>query len=575
MSDNSPVEIDLEIPGISDAMEIGRGGFGVVYRAVEADLGRTVAVKILSGNLDEAGRIRFDRERRAMGTLSGHPNIVTIYRSGYTPAGNAYLVMEYLLRGSLAGRIRAHGPIPWPEVLALGIQLSGALETSHRAGVLHRDIKPGNILLSNLGSAKLCDFGIARLQGAPETQSAVFTASLAHAPPDVVNGLRPDARSDVYSLASTLYELITGRPPFVRPSDESMVPILARINQDPVPPWPEAGLPAPLFRVIEQAMAKDPNDRPPTALAFGQMLVEGQQQLGVTPTPIPIETIDAGTDSGPSTSPYANRSPSSPVWAPPAPPMVAGATGSSVSGAAAGQATATSAVGLVHPRRRPPASWLAPVAATVLAVVILGGLVAWRASQDHSAIDTSQISATAESGPGTSVVTANVNPPVSPTVTDTYLSYQDLSDQSGSITLKVPDEWTKDVDRRKGKNGQPFLAAAPKLEGSFFNSLDGAGVAVGLYADAIEPSALLLDQGRQNAKLGRCTSGGDLPFDGVYDGHMEVFKDCEGTDTILVHVALVDRDAGISAFVLIQAPTDKDFAAVNTIVDSIRLRDNR
>ena len=156
---------------------LGAGGMGEVYRARDARLDRTVAVKILAANLDEAGRDRFDRERRALGTLSGHPNIVTVHRGGYTPAGQPYLVMEYLDRGSLADHLRSAGAVGWHDALTVGVQLAGALETAHRAGVLHRDIKPGNILLSRLGSAKLCDFGIARLQGAFETRSATVTVA--------------------------------------------------------------------------------------------------------------------------------------------------------------------------------------------------------------------------------------------------------------------------------------------------------------------------------------------------------------------------------------------------------------
>ncbi len=294
--------IELGISGITDAEEIGAGGFGVVYRAVEEDLGRTVAVKVLSGNLDESAQYRFERERRAMGRLSGHPNIVTIYRGGYTTAGHAYLVMEFLHRGSLADRLAKAGPLGWEEATMFGVQLSGALETSHRAGVLHRDIKPANILLSGLGNAKLCDFGIARLQGAPETKSSVVTASLSHAPPDIVNGARPDARSDVYSLASTMFELIAGTPPFIRPDDESMVPILARIARDPVPRLPETQLPGPLYDVIERAMAKDPDERPATAVELGKLLADMQRQLGLAPTTIPIET--AGPEGGPGRSGY-------------------------------------------------------------------------------------------------------------------------------------------------------------------------------------------------------------------------------------------------------------------------------
>ena len=308
--------LDLGIAGITEATEIGAGGFGVVYRAVEEDLGRTVAVKVLSGNLDESAQYRFERERRAMGRLSGHPNIVTIYRGGYTAAGNAFLVMEFLDRGSLADRLTTAGPLGWEEALKFGVQLSGALETSHRAGVLHRDIKPGNILLSSLGNAKLCDFGIARLQGAPETKSSVVTASLAHAPPDIVSGARPDARSDVYSLASTLFELVAATPPFVRPDDESMVPILARIARDPVPQLPETQLPAPVYEVIQRAMAKDPDDRPDTAVELGTLLAAAQQRLGIAPTTIPIEASGPEGESGRSGYIPFPDSPSGPLPAP-------------------------------------------------------------------------------------------------------------------------------------------------------------------------------------------------------------------------------------------------------------------
>jgi len=321
--DSGPQVIDLGISGISDAIEIGSGGFGIVYRAVEADLGRTVAVKVLTGRLDEASRLRFERERRAMGTLSGHPNIVTIYRGGYTPEGKAYLIMEYLARGSLADRLQMTGPLPWTEALKYGIQLSGALETSHRAGVLHRDIKPGNILLSGLGNAKLADFGIARLHGAPETQSSVVTASIAHAPPEIINGHRPNEVADVYSLASTMFELLSGSPPFVRPTDESLVPILARIHQDPLPTLNPVVIPGPMAAALEAATAKERGDRPPSALDFGNLLADTQRQLGQSPTAVPFaSSSDPRFErAGPSaTIPPFPLTPSTPL-PPPVPPV--------------------------------------------------------------------------------------------------------------------------------------------------------------------------------------------------------------------------------------------------------------
>lgn len=273
-------EANLAIPGVADATEIGRGGFGVVYRATEAELGRDVAVKVLSGKMDDRSRIRFERERKAMGALSGHPNIITIFRSGITDEGALYLVMEYISGGSLAERLIEHGPAGWEETLRVGVELCGALETAHRAGVLHRDVKPGNIMMDALGRAKLGDFGIARLEGGPETKSAVITASVAHAPPEVIAGDKPDERSDIYSLASTLFELASGSPAFVRPTDESMIPMFARIVNDSAPDLRQKGMPDPLATALEKAMSKPQDGRFTSAAEFGRALADAQRALG-------------------------------------------------------------------------------------------------------------------------------------------------------------------------------------------------------------------------------------------------------------------------------------------------------
>ncbi|MEM9562372.1 MAG: protein kinase [Actinomycetota bacterium] len=318
---------NVAIPGLADLTEIGRGGFGVVYRATESELGREVAVKLLSGPLDERSRSRFERERRAMGVLSSHPNIVTVFRSGTAGTGEPYLVMEYLPGGSFADRLQASGPVPWHSALAIGVELCGALESAHRAGVLHRDVKPGNIMVDALGRAQLGDFGIARLDGSPETKSSVITASVAHAPPEVVAGEKPDERSDIYSLSSTLFELVSGSPAFVRATDESMIPLFNRIVNDPMPDLRQRGVPDALAVVLERAMAKQREDRHRSAAEFGQSLLAVQRSLGLPEArlwlagdqPPTVDDAESTRTVSPPASSGDYPPPGSPPQAPPTP----------------------------------------------------------------------------------------------------------------------------------------------------------------------------------------------------------------------------------------------------------------
>src|ERR1700752_4000593 len=132
------VALQLGAAGLDDAEEVGRGGFGIVYRCNQVDLDRTVAVKVLTAELDE-NRERFLREQRAMGRLTGHPNIVGVLQVGETASGYPYLVMQYHRRGSLEQRIRRYGALPLEEALRVGVKVAGALESAHRVEILHRD----------------------------------------------------------------------------------------------------------------------------------------------------------------------------------------------------------------------------------------------------------------------------------------------------------------------------------------------------------------------------------------------------------------------------------------------------
>ena len=275
------IPAELCIAGFDDVVEIGHGGFGVVYRCVQPSLDREIAIKVLTGDLDPDNLDRFLREQRAMGRLSGHPHIVTIFQVGTTAGGRPYIVMPCHGKGSLEALIRRHGAMDWCETLRIGVKLAGALEAAHRAGILHRDVKPGNVLLTDYGEPQLTDFGIARIAGGFETATGVIIGSPAFTAPEVLAGASPTPTSDVYSLGATLFCILTGHAAFERRSGEQVVAQFLRITSQPIPDLREQGLPAEVAAVIERAMARDPSARPASAAEFGDELREIQRTNGV------------------------------------------------------------------------------------------------------------------------------------------------------------------------------------------------------------------------------------------------------------------------------------------------------
>ncbi|MFF2112119.1 protein kinase domain-containing protein [Rhodococcus koreensis] len=288
---------ELRAAGFDDAREIGRGGFGVVYRCTQSALERAVAVKVLSGDLDDESRARFLREQRAMGRLTGHPNVVSVLEVGVTPSGRPFLVMPYHPQDSLDARIRRHGPLTVTEALRLGVKIAGALETAHRFGIVHRDVKPSNILLTDYDEPALTDFGIAHITGGFQTATGTITGSPAFTAPEVLEGDTQSPSSDVYGLGATLFAALTGHAAFERRSGEQVVAQFLRITTQPAPDLRESGFEADVAAMLEQAMSRDSRERPSAAM-LGETLQDIQFRRGV-----PVDAMALGPD------PDADRAP--------------------------------------------------------------------------------------------------------------------------------------------------------------------------------------------------------------------------------------------------------------------------
>lgn len=246
---------------------IARGGMGSVWRAMDEVLARTVAVKVLNSNLsdDEDFIERFRREAYAAARLT-HPNIVAIYDTGHDSTQDGsdshYIVMEYCSRGALDALLRSEGSLEPAKALAIASTVCAALGYAHRAGVIHRDVKPANVLIAADGSLKVADFGIAKAAFASGdiTTTGIILGTVTHISPEQARGEDPDARSDLYATGVLLYELLVGRPPFA--AETEIGTAMQHLHDDPLPPRGiKAGIPRQVEAVVLKALEKDPDDR--------------------------------------------------------------------------------------------------------------------------------------------------------------------------------------------------------------------------------------------------------------------------------------------------------------------------
>jgi serine/threonine protein kinase len=249
------------VPGLTDLSVLARGGYATVFRAVQISVEREVAVKIENRTLEsDKDQRRFLREARAAGRMSSHPHVVDLFDIGVTADGHPYMIME-LCEGSYADRMPDR-PLTDTEARYVGARIADALADAHTLGVLHRDVKPANILFTRFGEPALADFGLAVLT---ETREASVTLELtpAYAAPEMFHHGRPVPASDVYGLCATLYALMRGRPPRWREGYNPTLASLVDMFAQPVPDL--AGVAPELTSILRRGMSNDPSLRPTAA----------------------------------------------------------------------------------------------------------------------------------------------------------------------------------------------------------------------------------------------------------------------------------------------------------------------
>src|ERR1700740_2672099 len=302
---------------LSDRYELGEilgfGGMSEVHLARDVRLHRDVAVKVLRADLarDPSFYLRFRREAQNAAALN-HPSIVAVYDTGEadTPTGPLpYIVMEYVDGVTLRDIVHTDGPLPAQRAIEIIADACQALNFSHQAGIIHRDVKPANIMINTTNAVKVMDFGIARAiadSGNSVTQTAAVIGTAQYLSPEQARGDSVDARSDVYSLGCVLYEILTGEPPFTGDSPVSVA--YQHVREDPVPPSKRhEGISAHLDSVVLKALAKNPDNRYQTAAEMRADLVRVHN--GETPE-APKVLTDAERSSlhgGPRTDPLPRQ----------------------------------------------------------------------------------------------------------------------------------------------------------------------------------------------------------------------------------------------------------------------------
>ncbi|KRB38526.1 serine/threonine-protein kinase [Microbacterium sp. Root180] len=288
------------LPGLAYIRPLGSGGFADVFLYEQDMPRRNVAVKVMPSDVrDPELRRMFNAEADVLAHLSAHPSIVTVYQAGISADGRPYIVMEFC-PGSLAQRYRIER-IPVDEVLAIGVRMAGALESAHRAGLVHRDVKPSNILITTFGTPVLADFGISSSL-IQKSADEVLAMSIPWSAPEVVaEQTAGSIASEVWSLGATVYSLLAGHSPFERRErgQNTKDMLRRRIARASYTEITRTDVPASLQAVLATAMNRDPGRRYESARAFADALRAVQAELGLSPTPLEIPDEEWSPASAP------------------------------------------------------------------------------------------------------------------------------------------------------------------------------------------------------------------------------------------------------------------------------------
>ncbi len=371
---------------------VGRGGMSTVYRATDLSLDRVVAVKVALDPLAEENPVyvaRFKREARAAAALS-NPGVVTVYDAGADGA-TRYIVMEYVEGRDLAQVLRDEGPLGPARAAHIAEQVADSLAAAHAAGIIHRDIKPGNVMVGAGDRVKVLDFGIARTQDAVTlTQTASVLGTAPYMAPEQAMGNPADARSDIYSLGCVLYEMLTGKPPFMAEVPAAVLHQHVRVAPKP-PREINPAIPPALDALVLQMLAKAPEDRPQTAAEVRDRLANFETATAPTK---PLPPADALTAVAAAAAAAAEV---------PQVATVPQAASASPDPTAPTRAVPPRAVSPPRSRRAGPWAFLA-----VVALLLLGAAVAYAlTSGGHSSTTTSSSSHPVTSTHGSSTATTS------------------------------------------------------------------------------------------------------------------------------------------------------------------------